>query len=1290
MSVVRRRYVGKHARPTRTRRHAATGVLGAVALVGAGLTAALPAQAAVTDPCNGASAPVLRKVAITQGASAEQQPLVRGKTTVVRLFLSTPSCAPAGSEQLISASLTASDGSQAVTVPTTPSVLGPAYPVLDSYANAPTPNSPANPLFQIPAFEAKNTSTGEVSVNFTGKVTYQYAASSSATPVTLTSTYSYMPDSTTQLISTRVAPKTNALRVLLVPLADTAGKVGPPPAAQFPTGDDALPLGVTQTADRVVENGMQALSRTLPVADGVGDLDAAVAPGALGLRYRLLTGASIDVGPQGLNLLNSAGKFCGHQGNFPALSTQLGNFLTTWNSKNSNAQADRVVGVVWQSASVGGDGCAEGMANLTGNQAWVRLLSDNAPDGGTSATAASPYIGKGTSMTGPLLGMELAHTFGSVPKADPRSTDTINGVEVYDPHSRSVSANSSDPYQTYNSTLAVWLSGALSVMHYSGTDGGNAASNVPSGWNNNTTLLEKDDYRYDQCSLTPGMTTAQCPYNGKSIGVVGSAAASGSALMIAGVTDGTVAGSSLHSFIADGVELTPSDPNGPVHVIQRTSTGVPVLGPLGDQTVALTYNDDAHGGSLDEYIRIQRASLSAAVALSPDATSFELWLGSPPVGARCSAGLSPVGGCFYARDLGSAPAMTSSSGSSSLASVQNFTSAAGDDTAAAVAPDGSTIAWANGGRIYLRHRDASGLPTGAASSGFAGLQPTWSLDGKRLAYVNASGDVLVADVNAATTPPTVGPGTVVYNHALQEVPTLGSTVATHPSFNRSGDRLAVAINGGVWRISATPQTLPANGVTCHLVSFEATTNCDLLTRAGDAPAWNQGAAGTPGAGLVAFTATADNETGIYTLDPSGPISTVGYAGTLRVANAGSAAWGAGLLGFARAGNVWVADPSLSGSSLWTNQTQLTSSGTDARPSLSASSEVVAFDRPTGGSTGRDVFTGLRDDHYGSVSFTATTDGDPRLLEADLYQSCGHGYEPVTVFRKPTSTSAGPPASATFTFAYDDSNGCPGGELLAQVTNGFQTSPLTTIRRFPATTTPALPVVASIAAPTSGSTYLQYDHVIAVASTIDPSTGTNPATVTGTWKLTDPSGVTRQVGDSDPTHLYLQPTSGGWAPGDYTLTLTLSPSGAVARTTYTVLADPGHKGVNVGVQFNPQTLYVPSSGNYVSVTVLPQAQKMSSVDPATVRITEVGKFLLTKSEQIGIDPTAGGTGWVRNTDGSYSAKFNRQQLTCAMARYGLVGGYVPVVVSGSGTGVSFTGYDSKFPNATPASSPVACN
>ena len=1274
------------------RRRLLAGGVAVIAAAAAGVPLATPVQAAGVDPCAGTaggSAPVLHKVVITQGVG-DVQPLVRGKTTIVRLLLSAPSCAPAGSQQLLSATLTVADGAQAATVPTTPAVLGPAYPVLDAYNNAPTPASPGNPLFQVPALAGSNTTNGQITVTFRASVTYQYVATAGAAPETRTATYTQSPTDLTKPISATVAPKTNALRVLVVPLANTSGVAGAPPQSQFPTAaGSALPVGVTQAADTVVQTGMHALSRLLPVRDGIADLSTGTAPGAFGLRYRLLAASSIDIGPRGLNLLDPAsGKFCGTSGNFAALSTELGNFLNGWNSKNTNAnaQADRVLGVVWQDTSVGGGSCAEGMANMSGTQAWTRLLSDNAPDGGTSATAASPYVGRGTSMTGPIVAMELAHTMGSVPRTDPRSRTAVGG---YSPHSPNVSADGASALQTYNTTLATWLSGALSVMRYSGTSGGEAASNVPSAWNNNTALFERDDYRYVHCALTPGMASSLCPYNA-STGTTGGAPA-GSAILLGGVTDGTIGGTALHSYTAEGVELTPSDATALVRLIQRDASGVVVPGPLGNQGVPLTSTDTHHGSEQARQVGERtRGSISAAMPLAPGAATFELWLGQPPVGSGpCQPGVAPVGGCFYARSAGSAPAMTSSTGSSSLANVENFTAAAGEDVSSALSPDGKTVAWSNASGIRLQHRDPStGLPTGAASAAFAGTAPSWSADGARLAYATPGGDIYQVSVDRTTTPPAMGSPKLVYNHTVQQSLTLQSTLASSPSFDPTGEWLAIAVNGGVWRVAAEPQAIPANGVTCDLINFAPTGTCDSLTRVGGAPSWGW-TGGTNGGGLVAFEWTG----GIATLDPNSlGASALGYPTTSRVANGTSPAWGGRLLAFVRSGSIWIADPTLATTSTWDNQTQVTAGPSDAAPSMSATGGVVSFDRPTA-QTGRDVFTGLRTDDYGQVSFTATTQGDPRLLEADIYQSCGHGLEPVTVFRRPTSTSSGPPASATFTFDYDDSRGCPGGSLLGQVTNGFLASPLQTIRTFPASSVPPPTLTPAIASPTQGATYFQYDHVIAAASAISSTSGTNPPDLSGSWTLTGPagSGYTDTPvggGDATPTRLLLDPPANGWLPGTYTLTLQVT-GGGQTQTSYVVLPDPGHKGYNVGISFTPQTMYVPSSGNYVTVTVIPQAQKLSAIDPSTVAITEVGKKLLTTP--IRLDPTAGKTAWAANADGSYTAKFSRQALSCVMSKQGLVGFWVPVVVSGSGSGgVSFTGFDTKYPTTSPATSPVSCN
>jgi len=336
--------------------------------------------------------------------------------------------------------------------------------------------------------------------------------------------------------------------------------------------------------------------------------------------------------------------------------------------------------------------------------------------------------------------------------------------------------------------------------------------------------------------------------------------------------------------------------------------------------------------------------------------------------------------------------------------------------------------------------------------------------------------------------------------------------------------------------------------------------------------------------------------------------------------------------------------------------------------------------------------GTLDNHNPTFEFSATTTGDPRLLEADLYVTCAGAYEPIIVAIKPSSTSAGPPATATFTVTYDDSWACPGGTIYAQVTNGYSTSPLTPLRTIPRSPTGSdtPPPSPAISSPTPGSVYLQYDAVIAVGSSVQVSGGTNPNGVQIEWRLTGPqgSGYDDTLVGSGTTTLQLDPPiPNGWKPGVYTLTQWVTDQYGQrgrASTTYTVLPDPGHLGVNVSVAFNPQTLYVPSNGNDVTVTVRGQGQNLGQVSASSVRIVTVGATTVS----IPID-TAGGGGWSRNSDGSYTAKFSRQAVSCAMSQNGYVGFYVPVVITASGPGFTIRGFDPANPTSSPATTPAAC-
>jgi hypothetical protein len=59
-------------------------------------------------------------------------------------------------------------------------------------------------------------------------------------------------------------------------------------------------------------------------------------------------------------------------------------------------------------------------------------------------------------------------------------------------------------------------------MHYYGDSSGyiNPVTGGVSEWDNTSVLFEREDYLFNQCQFTPGMTTSQCPST-TSIGSIG-------------------------------------------------------------------------------------------------------------------------------------------------------------------------------------------------------------------------------------------------------------------------------------------------------------------------------------------------------------------------------------------------------------------------------------------------------------------------------------------------------------------------------------------------------------------------------------------------------------------------------------------------------------------------------------------------------------------------------------------------------------------------------------------------
>ena len=371
--------------------------------------------------------PRLVESTVNQGLGS-YAPLVRGKETLVRLYLSLPTCAASSASiALTSAHLSVSAGSQSLVtgLAPTPALTSP-FPNMAPAATAPLLDSPGDPRFVVPGSALRATTTGAFTASFTATLTYSAKSSSSATPLT--------GSLTLPVFSRAVAGATNGLRVLVQPMGDTRDTY----ANQF-----------GEPARMAVRNGMATLSRAFPVPDGVGDLRSTTTP-APGIRYTI-NPTLLDIGTN---------PYCGTAANFSAVKGQLAQFLQSWNTANPTAPADVVLGVVDGGRSSGASsGCAEGMAAVGQPLAWVRAIPD---------AAGVP------SMTGALAALELAHTLGLVPTA---RDDAFNQY-----HSPNANADATAPNRAYNVSQRAFLADDRTMMNLSGAWNNNTTVFEASDW----------------------------------------------------------------------------------------------------------------------------------------------------------------------------------------------------------------------------------------------------------------------------------------------------------------------------------------------------------------------------------------------------------------------------------------------------------------------------------------------------------------------------------------------------------------------------------------------------------------------------------------------------------------------------------------------------------------------------------------------------------------------------------------------------------------------------------------
>jgi len=1154
-------------------------LLAGSALVVAGTTAAGAATCTL--------APQLRDITINQGLGS-YTPLAAGKTTLVRAYLSLPSCAGTG------AAIEVRGGSISVAVPggaTTP--VGPTpvptapYAQVATYKTAPATDSPADLKFAVPGAALTNSTGTAFTASFTVTVSYG-ARSSSTTAFGSTVTTSFAATTAS------VAAQTNNLRVLVVPIGDPSDTT----RVQYPPD-----------AATAVQNGMQALSRLYPVRDGVGDLTVA----GNGIRYTALT-SLLDVGPNGLRLMTAGGNFCIKGSTWSVLKGALAQQREAWNSANPTAQADRVVGVVWQGIS--GDattGCNDGLSTISSPEAVIRLV----PDGATPST------------TGALFAHELEHTMGGEPQP-PADTSY---------HSVNRAADGTSPNRDYNVTTRQFLGTSdLSVMH-----SGSAADNIDG-------LLEPTDYAVVQCTLTPGATTG-CPAPG-SAGV----AANGPALVLSGSTDGTVAGTTIESYFDGDIERTQADPTSPYHLLQFDATNA-IVSDVRIPARQIEPNETGGGTSTSP-----RAAIDVAISVDPNAEAFAV--------------TKDGAGTLYARARDGAPAFQSVGRGLTVRTLADYTNVAGDDTQPALTSDGSLVAWVDASGVRVRRADKS-APASAAGA-LPGSEPSFSQtpdsSGKwHLLYTQAGGAIHTVTVDLSSGTPVFTGDTTVYN---ANVLGLGNAPGHHASYNADGTVVIVAINGDIWRLNLGAPFTPSNPLVCALSPLLGN-GCTRII----ATSANEANPSVSPSNVIAYEHDADVWTAA--LD--------GSSQAASVTGASNPAWGGGVLAFDQGGNVVAKD--LDGS-----MRTLTTGGADNWPALDGGATTLALDRLTGGQ--HDVFLGTVDRRAATA---VVTDDHPGNLRLDVYVRCGTALYPVQINVAPTSTTS---TTGSFNVDVDPTTVCAGGTLVLKVNDGWQT-----VQTDDGSTGAPHDPVGAIYSPPPSSSWLQFDAIPVSGLGLDAEDNTLPDARLA-WSQSGPGVANHAIGTgrSLPD---LQPPTGGWAPGAWTITLTVTDSSGRTSSrsvTYTVLQDADHDGIpaskdvtcggtsadndptnanadydadgipnrddpapctsanNATINFDPDSLNTGSSGTPVTVYITFNGGDLNTVAPATVKIVQIANL------------PANITAFSWSVTGTHTAvaQFDRATVNNFIIQNQLKGSYVPFVIQGSSSTFTFRGVDPSSP------------
>jgi hypothetical protein len=587
---------GRHAR----RSGRAAGRQRVVALLGAGALA-LPLMvstsvpnAAAADPC---TTPQLTDFLVSQGP-AEYSGLAAGKTSLVKLFLSTPSCLPVGARVQVSGAQLTVQGSSA------PVVLQAALPLptLSSSSSSPVPSTPSDVLFQVPG-TAMRPATGST---LTFSAVVDYVVTGGGQTVRDRVVLATAPGTSNPLSAT-VVPGLTDVDVLVVPLGIGSDR---PLAEQY----------TTRTSGDVAQ-GFGTARRLFPVAD-------------TGLKYTETAGIVLP----GTSPLCAGDTFWLNEMQ-PRLTAQR----TTWNSSPLNRHMDRVLGAISPDRSTGPStgtgGCADGYGQLATVPESPTVLGAAGPGIAAFARAVNATSQWGGPTVGSLIGMELAHTTGAVSARYAPNTGTgpVENGKVTNrfrgPHSAFTSGDPRGTRRAYDTHEQSLLTAPRSLMNFSGN-----------GWNDRTTVLEKQDWDYLLCSVLPvppgvdprdiallGALPQELTSCNDPGGFGFAAAAENGTYAISGSTDGTAAGTDAHSVDSAATTADRAVPGSPLRVVQRDANGDVIA----DDGIAVHMTSTQHihgprpGQPHEPTANSPRGVFGASVPARPGTRTLELYVGPP-------------------------------------------------------------------------------------------------------------------------------------------------------------------------------------------------------------------------------------------------------------------------------------------------------------------------------------------------------------------------------------------------------------------------------------------------------------------------------------------------------------------------------------------------------------------------------------------------------------------------------------------------------------------------------------